>query len=110
MNMDNNPMIEELSELIRACNDRAGHHILWVAKNGDVHVTRLPRDNATLEFEETHPDLRLRYETFEAGNEYVGAEAAEDDGWISELFAVLTREWPKAKAQAKPTVEYIDQA
>lgn len=34
-------------------------------------------------------------------------EAAEDDGWIKQLFDALTKEWPKAKG--KPKVEYVDQ-
>ena len=107
MNMNKNPKVEELRELIRACDDLAGHHVLWIAKNGDVHVSRVPKDKTPVGFQEAQPDVQLRYETFEAGNEYVGPEAAKDDSWIKQLFDALTKEWPKAKG--KPEAECIDQ-
>lgn len=107
MNLDNNPTIEELRELIKRCDDQAGHHVLWVTKNGDVHVSRFPKDKPPIGFEEAEPEMQLRYETFEAGNEYVGPEAAEDESWLKELFDALVNEWPNAKG--KPTVEFVDQ-
>lgn len=107
MNMEQNPTGEELRELIRSCDDLAGHHVLWIAKNGDVHVSRLPKDAAPDSFDETQPDVQLRCETFVAGNEYVGPGAAEDNDWINELFATLTSKWPRAKG--KPQVEHVDQ-
>jgi hypothetical protein len=107
MNMEQNPTVEELRDLIRVCDDLAGHHVLWVARNGDVQVSRVPRDMAPEGFQESLPEMRLRIETFEAGNEYVGPEAAADDEWVNQLFAALTRDWPRAKV--KPLVEYIDQ-
>jgi hypothetical protein len=39
MNMNHNPTREELAALVGACNDTADHHVLWVAKDGEVHVT-----------------------------------------------------------------------
>ena len=107
MNMKNNPTIEDLRALIKPCNDSAAHHILWVAKNGEVHVSKVPKDKASVNFDEFTPEMQLRYETFEAGNEYVGPEAAEDIEWVQQLFNALIKEWPKAKD--KPRVEYIDQ-
>lgn len=41
MNLNNNPTANELSELIAACDDNAGHHVLWVSKSGDVAITLL---------------------------------------------------------------------
>jgi hypothetical protein len=107
MNMDKNPTVEELRQLIMACNDLAGHHVLWVANNGDVHVSRVPKGVSPVGFQEAQSEMQLRYETFEAGNDYVGPEAAKDNEWINQLFDALTKAWPKAKA--KPEVEYIDQ-
>src|SRR5437879_5977790 len=107
MNMNKNPTVEELRELVRACDDLAGHHVLWVAKNGDVHVSEVPKDRTPVGFQIDQPDMQLSYETFEAGNEYVGPEAAADDGWIKELFDALIKKWPKAKGKQK--AEYIDQ-
>lgn len=107
MNLENNPTVEELRDLLRKCEDQAGHHVLWVAKNGDVHVSRVPKDNTHMGLPEAEPEMQLRYETFEAGNEYVGPEAADDESWVKELFEALVKEWPKAKG--KLTVEYVDQ-
>jgi hypothetical protein len=106
MNLDNHPTVEELRDLLRRCDDRAGHHVLWVAKNGDVHVSRVPKGKMPVGFQEVEPEMQLRYETFEAGNEYVGPEAAEDESWVKQLFDALVKEWPKAKG--KTTVECVD--
>jgi hypothetical protein len=102
MNLEKKPTIDELRALIGVCDDLAGHHVLWVAKNGDVHITRVPKNQTP----PVQPDMQLRYETFEAGNEYVGPKAAADDDWINELFEALTREWPRAKSE--PVFEPID--
>jgi hypothetical protein len=106
MNLDRNPTIEQLRELVRQCDDSAGHHVLWVKKTGDVEISRIPGDQTPVGFEKAHPEMQLRLETFQAGNEYVGPEAASDDDWISELFESLRKEWQKAKG--KPGVAYID--
>lgn len=105
MNLDANPTIEQLRELVRECDDSAGHHVLWVRKSGEVDIMRIPRDRPQDEFEISHPDMQLRVETFLAGNGYVGPEAANDDDWIAELFERLRKEWRKAKG--KPEVAYI---
>ncbi len=107
MNLNNNPTVEELRDLLRRCDDQAGHHVLWVAKNGDVHVSRVPKDKKPVGFEEAEPEMQLRYETFEAGNEYVGPDAAEDAAWVEQLFDALVQEWPKVKG--KQIVEFVDQ-
>lgn len=98
MNMEKNPTEAELRELIRGCNDRKGHHMLWVAENGDVKVSTVAEP---VSVEQSQPGVRLRYETFQAGNEYVGPEAAEDADWIKQLFRSLTQKWPTAKSQGE---------
>jgi hypothetical protein len=106
MNLNINPAPEQLRELIRQCDDSAGNHVLWVKKSGDVELAQIPVGQPADGFEKTHPDLQIRFETFEAGNEYVGPEAAADDEWISELFDRLTASWTKAKGKAE--VAYVD--
>lgn len=106
MNLDANPSIEELRELVRQCDDFAGHHVLWVKKSGEVTISCIPANQTQAGFEEDHPDMQLRLETFLAGNEYVGSEAADDWEWISELFESLRKEWHKAKG--KTDVAYLD--
>lgn len=107
MNLENNPKIEELRDLLRTCDDRSGHHVLWVAKNGEVRVSKVPKDTTPNGFEASVPEMQLRYETFQAGNEYVGPDAAEDDEWVGQLFDALVTEWPRVKG--KSAVEYVDQ-
>lgn len=107
MNLDNNPTVEQLRALLAECDDQAGHHVLWVAKNGDVHLSRVPKDKTPVGFQESESEMQLRYETFQAGNEYVGLEAAEDEAWVRQLFDALVKEWPKAKG--RQAVEYVDQ-
>lgn len=107
MNLERNPTVDKLRAVIKACDDSAGHHVLWVATNGDVHVSAIPKDKSTAGLPEAEADVQLRLETFQAGNEYVGSEAAEDTAWVGQLFDALIREWPKAKT--KPTVVSIDQ-
>lgn len=101
MNLNANPTPYQLRELLRRCDDTAGHHVLWVKDNGDVVLSRVPRDGPVESFDRDHPEMKLRYETFLAGNEYVGPEAAQDDGWVSELFESLLREWPKTGGKAE---------
>lgn len=106
MNMETNPTVDELRALIRAEDDRAGHHIVWVATNGDVHVSIVPEDMSPVDLERIHPDMQLRLETFQIGNEYVGPTAAEDNDWMNQLFEALNREWPRARGTGR--IECVD--
>jgi hypothetical protein len=60
----------------------------------------VPGNPSSAEFQRDHPEMQMRCETFLAGNEYVGPEAAEDQEWISELFDRLVREWREVKGKA----------
>lgn len=106
MNLNHNPTIEELRELVRRCDDSAGHHVLWVRKSGDVEISVIPDDLTPIGFQQARPDMQLRMETFQVGNEYVGPAAADDEGWISELFDSLLGEWATAKGARE--VAYVD--
>src|SRR5262249_20396371 len=104
MNLNDNPNLEQLRDLLRAGDDLAGHHVLWVKKDGAVELTRLPVSqpfNPPPSHE--HPEMQLRYETFLAGNEYVGRQAAEDAWWTSELFRNLLERWAAVKGTAGVT-------
>lgn len=106
MNLENNPSALQLREMIRQCDDAAGHHVLWVNKDGDVLISQIPAEQSPHEFEQSHPDIQLRVQTFQRGNEYVGPEAAEDDEWITELFGGLESAWRNAKG--KQEVAFVD--
>ncbi len=108
MNLNNNPIPDQLRELLARQDDNAGHHVLWVAPNGDVTVTILPRGLPAVDFHPVSGDVRLRYETFLAGNGYVGPEAAADDEWVSELFDRLVTEWRRVKETSELELIPID--
>jgi hypothetical protein len=107
MNLGNSPTVEELRDLLRSCDDYEGDHILWVAKNGDVHLSLASRDDTSPGVKEAAPEMQLWYETFEAGNEYVGPDAAGDFAWVKQLFDALVKNWPNAKG--RQSVEYVGQ-
>jgi len=46
----------------------------------------------------------VRFETFWAGNGYVGPAAAASDEWLTDALEWLTREWAVAKTGGKPAL------
>ncbi|WP_445369244.1 hypothetical protein ACH5Y9_08280 [Methylomonas sp. BW4-1] len=106
MNMNNNPTIDELKDIFAACDDDAGHHLLWVQKNGDVMLSVVPEHLTPVGFEEATTQMQMRYETFVQGNKYVGTSAAADQSFMQSIFDSLLKEWPSAKGRS--TVDYID--
>jgi lactoylglutathione lyase len=91
MNLNDRFTIDQLRELIKQADDHAGHHILWVRRNRDLELTRIPRDKTTTWFQRTHPDLLLRYEMFEIGKGYVGPDAAAGEEYLFKLYDSLRK-------------------
>lgn len=106
MNLNQNPTKEQLKALFSACDDTIGHHVLWVAKNGDVALTPHPSELNPVGFDQTNQDLLLRYETFVRGNGYVGQQAAEDKKFVDRIFKSLQSEWATVTEQS--TQRYVD--
>ena len=106
MNMNNNPTIEELRELTRNCDDKVAHHVMWISSDGEVHIDPIPNNLTPVGFEETKPNIKIRWETSVAGNGYVGPEAASDDAYMERIFKSLVKEWEEAKDI--PGVHYVD--
>ncbi len=107
MNLESSPAREELIDLVRSQDDTAGHHVLWVDVDANVHISKVPDDLTPVGFQKSRPEMKLRLETFQCGNGYVGPTAAADDELIDQLFNALTRLWPDAKKAVG--VEYHDQ-
>jgi hypothetical protein len=103
MNLNHNPTEQQLRDLLARYDDRAASHVLWVTKTGEVQITQLPPGRSLAELQQEHPEMQLRHETFLAGNEYVGPEAAADAEWVSELFGNLVEGWRKARGQPEVT-------
>ena len=57
-------------------------------------------------FEINTPTMKMRYETFGQGNDYVGPAAAADDPLMDRLFQSLPKEW-KGKFPVDH-VQYVD--
>ncbi|MEB2498545.1 hypothetical protein [Burkholderia cenocepacia] len=93
MSLNNSPSIEELRAVFAAADDDQGHHMLWVDTSGQVHLSVLPEELGPIGFEQSQPTMRMRYETFQQGNGYVGAEAAADDGFMGDVLAALVKYW-----------------
>jgi hypothetical protein len=105
MNLNRNPTLQELRDLIAPCDDAAGVHILWVKQSGDVEIATVPRGSSLGDFRRDHPEMRLCCEPFQPGNEYVGPEAARDDEWVAELLDRLTTQWDYTSGKAE--VAYV---
>jgi len=93
MNLDRNPTKFDLATLFAACDDAHAHHILWVRNDGEVCVSAVPQGDGAGGFAKGLKDQRFRYETFAAGNGYVGVEAARDDEYVEEMLGYLVRDW-----------------
>jgi hypothetical protein len=93
MNLDRNPTKKQLAELFAKCHDEENHHILWVREDGEVFVTPVPNEGISAALEGELKVARFRYETFAAGNDYVGPKAAADEGYMDEMFGYITRDW-----------------
>jgi hypothetical protein len=93
MNLNHNPTRQQLKAIFSACDDTFGHHVLWVSRNGDVALTPMPSERIPVGFDQTNPDLLLRYETFMQGTGYVGHQAAEDEKFVGRIFKSLQSEW-----------------
>jgi hypothetical protein len=95
--------LEQLHDLLRQHDDLAGHHVLWVRKDGEVMLTCLPNEMPYRVPTYEHPDMQMRYDTFPVAHEYVGQEATEDQWWTTELFKNMQARWAGAKGTAGVT-------
>ena len=102
MNLNNNPTMDELRNLVAGCDDGACSHIVWVEKNGDVHIEPNPEHILPKHWDD-RPSLQFRLETLDRGNGYVGPDAANDEEWVERLFKGLVDNW------ARGTQGYCDQ-
>lgn len=92
MNMNESPHIDELQSLFARCDDRKGHHVLWVSCTGEVAISEV--DGAIASPPMTN--VRLRYEMFSQGTDNVGPTAANDMDHMNRMFNSLEREWTSA--------------
>lgn len=98
------PSLKQLRDLLAGCDDLAAHHVLWVDVDGGVHIDPVPAGMTPSRFEtELGTRFKFRQETYARGNGYVGAEAAEQDGYVKGLLDDLIEDW---KSDARGYVDY----
>lgn len=93
-----NPTVEDLAKLFAQCDDKAGHHILWVDHDGNVFIDLLRHDRTPAWWgEEFDGKYKFRWETFVSGNGYVGKDAAQDSEYVKEKLKALMNDWKQNK-------------
>ncbi len=92
--------LKDLQALIATGNDREGPHLLWLAKNGDVHLTCLDSEGPPLLTMEQVFGGQCVYahDALVRGGGWVGPEAAADPAWMAELHALLVKKWKRYKS------------
>ena len=93
MNMRNNPTINELRALLAKCAGAGANHILWVSRDGEVHIDPVPPNVSPVRFEDLHKNMQFRFETYAAGTGYVGRSAAANTSHVREIFDDLVKCW-----------------
>ncbi len=95
---------DELKQLLSSVDDADGHHVMWVDYLGNFYISRIPEELTPIGWAETIKDkLKFRYETLMQGNGYVGFESAADEGYVSETYNDLLRDW---KAGSTGYIDY----
>lgn len=80
--------LEQLRQLIAEGDDRHNNQIR-VTKDGVVYLSQ------DIVAAEQLDNIAFRFETFDAGNDYVGKAASEDDNLVKPIFNALKGNWEK---------------
>jgi len=79
--------LENLKALIESGSDEENNQ-LRCDKNGNLFLSQ-EVGNSNLE------NILFRFETFQAGNSYVGLKAAQDLKYLNLLLRAIEKNWPK---------------
>jgi hypothetical protein len=94
MNLKQNPEVSQLKELISDCDDDNFNHIIWVSKNGAVHIYATTLSNPISAFENEHgKNLQFWKGMYNMGDHYFGIEASNDSKYIQDLYDNLVKHW-----------------
>ncbi|XXT17577.1 lipopolysaccharide core heptose(II) kinase RfaY [Sorangium sp. So ce429] len=93
-----NKMTEaDFAAILGSVDDSSDHHILWVSKSGDVHLSPVG-DLTPAGWEEQHEaEIQFRWETFACGNGYCGSEAAKDTHYVASKLKELRADWASGR-------------
>ena len=93
MNLNYNPTLDQLKQIIAGVDDTTDSHILYVNKNGDVRLTAFRTDTAAGADYANEETLQFVLDTFMIGEGYTGQQAIQDPEWMEELFSELNEHW-----------------
>ncbi len=93
MNLTQSPTLDQLIQLIARVDDTKDSHILYVSKNGDVHLTAFRADTAAGSDYANEDTLQFILDTFMIGKGFVGWQATQDSEWMEEIFLELNEHW-----------------
>lgn len=94
LNLAASPSLADFQRLVAAQDDERGHHILWVDREGWIHLDILPDKMAPVQYEEEIDcDMQFRYETFVEGCGNVGRTAAKDSRRMAQILESLKHNW-----------------
>lgn len=94
LNTEENLTIENVAKLL-ASKDDSQDRQLRVTSDGVAYLSDEVGNINT-------NGLLFRLETWDAGNGYVGAEAAKDEKWVKRIYECLSKQFPT------PQSTYID--
>lgn len=77
--------LEEFRKLIASADDSRDNQIR-IKKDGTIYISQVV---GAVNIE----DLHSRYETYDAGNDYVGPNAAQDEAYVKRLYDEIKRNW-----------------
>jgi hypothetical protein len=93
MNMNENPSMEQLRDLIAPCSPGTCRYLPWVSTDGEVHVDPLFDISEHDLTELCQGKMLFKLEPLSGGQ--IGPEAARDKGWLARLYGMLLSEWRK---------------
>ncbi|RMR06710.1 hypothetical protein ALP94_03183 [Pseudomonas savastanoi pv. glycinea] len=99
MNLNNQPTVQELSELFAARKDTLDNHILWVCEEGEVRIEPLASGVPEEQFIANRPNLRARLSMYRRGHGWVGKKAAADKQFMSDVLQTLQDVWRQPEAR-----------
>ena len=82
--------LEEFQKLIASADDSRDNQIR-ITKDGRIYISEGVVGAEDIE------DLHSRYETYEAGNDYVGPNAAQDEAYVKRLYDEIKRDWDSGR-------------
>lgn len=96
------PSIEQLRSAIAGGNDNFNNSLV-LNVNGKFELRQVP----PFDFSANDPSVVVRHETSQAGNDYVGANAAADSRYVNQWYAASLEYW-KEHLETHVTQSYCD--